>query len=41
MFAAAYLKATDIPPEEAVLCEEHNGAITRWWYERKGDRQVD
>jgi hypothetical protein len=34
-FAAAYLSLTDIPPEEAVLVEQRDGNIIRWWFERK------
>jgi hypothetical protein len=35
MMAGAYLKATNIPPEEAVLVEEKDGQTWRWWFERR------
>jgi hypothetical protein len=36
MFAAAYLKMTDIPPADAVLCQQMGSdGVMRWWFERK------
>lgn len=36
-FAAAYLKMTDIPPDEAVLVREMDGFKCTWRFERKKD----
>lgn len=37
--AAAFLKFTDIPVDQAVLCEQMGtDGVYRFWFERKGDR---
>lgn len=34
-FAAAYIKLTDIPPDQAVMCHEIKDGVSRIWFERK------
>ena len=39
-FAAAYLKQTDIPPDEAVMVFTHTGMGMKIWFERKTPEAV-
>lgn len=39
-FAAAYLKRTGIKPDEAVLVEQRDGQTTRWWFEKRTERDL-
>lgn len=34
-FAAGYIKLTDIPANEAVLCSQMKDGVMRLWFERK------
>lgn len=37
MFAAAYLKATDIPPEEAILVEQRTESGFEWFFKQRDE----
>ena len=39
MMAAAFSKATDLPPEDCVLVQQIDGHTIKMWFERKGEVQ--